>query len=459
MGKIRVYQSKMNDDEMLKQIETDVVFSDSDDCMNPFGEKTISVFPKRRYQEIIGFGGAFTETASYNYSLMSDASKKKIVEALFDTEKGIGYNFCRTHINSADFALSRYTYVEENDIELKTFDIGREKNYVIPFINDVKELTKDSLLLFASPWSPPGWMKDTGSMIEGGRLLDEYYEVWANYFVKYFEEFKKQGIDFFALSVQNEARAWQTWESCRYTAEEEGRFVHEYLRPALDKAGLNDIKIMIWDHNRERIYERASDTFELVPGSKDDVWGIAFHWYSGDHFASLDMTNECFPDKPLILSEYCLGTVRVNNGKGAHANWMGAEMYARELISCFNHHMAAEVDWNMVVDEEGGPYHDRSNGCKAVIVVDPKNDLVYLEPTYYAVGHFSKFVERGAVRIGCSSLSEDVIATAFQNPNGDLILVVLNQLCREEELEIRLNGSAARVIFPPHSLTTYVIEA
>lgn len=456
---VKVFQSKLNGSKMMEKLDTKVVFNRKDDFSNPFAEKTISVFPERQYQEILGFGGAFTESSAYNYSLMSKKSKEKIVKALFDKNEGLGYNFCRTHINSADFALEQYTYVEEDDVELETFDISREKKYVIPFIKDAKAITGDDLYLFASPWSPPGWMKDTGIMIEGGRLLEDYYGLWAKYFVKYFENFKKEGIHFFALTIQNEARAWQTWESCRYTAEEEGRFVHEYLKPALEEAGLGDINIMIWDHNRERVYERANDTFSSVPGSKDDVWGIAFHWYSGDHFASLDMANECFPDKPLILTEYCLGTTRSAQGKGAHSNWSGAEMYARELIHCFNHHMAAEVDWNMVIDEEGGPFHDRTTGCKAVIVVDPANDVVSLEPTYYAVKHFSSFVKRGAKRIGCSTLSEDVIASAFKNPNGDIIIVVLNKLEREEELEIRLNGGAARVTFPAHSLTTYVIEA
>ena len=459
MGDIKIYQSKLNGCEMFEQLNTKIEFDSSDDYRNPFAEKTISIFPEKRYQKIIGFGGAFTETAAYNYSLMSEKSKKRIVEALFDKNKGLGYNFCRTHINSADFAISRYTYVEENDTELKTFDIGREKKYVIPFIQDAMDTAGESLFLFASPWSPPAWMKDTNSMIEGGRLLDKYYGVWAKYFVKYFEHFKEEGVNFFALSVQNEARAWQTWESCRYSAEEEGIFVHKYLKPALDEAGLGDIKIMIWDHNRERVYERPRDTFNLVPGSYDDVWGIAFHWYSGDHFASLDMANESFPDKPLILTEYCFGTSRAVQGKAAHTNWYGAEGYARELISCFNHHMAAEIDWNMLVDEVGGPFHDRTTGCKAVIVVDPENDEVNLEPTYYAVAHFSRFVERDAVRIGCSSLSEEIKATAFQNPNGDIVLVVLNQLHNEEELEIRLNSSAARVTFPAHSLTTYIFEA
>ena len=415
----------------------------------------INIVPDRRYQTVLGFGGAFTETSAYNFSKMSDTSKKKIIEAYFDKDKGLGYNFCRTHIHSCDFSLSRYTYVEENDEELATFSIDRDHEYIIPFIRAAQDAAED-LWLFASPWSPPAWMKSNNDICHGGRLLEKYYGTWAEYMAKYAGEYQKAGIPLFGMSVQNEAAAWQTWESCLYTAREEAVFVHEHLRPALNRAGFPDLNIMIWDHNKERVYERMRDSFS-VPGAAEDIWGVAFHWYSGDHFEGLDMAREAFPDKPLVLSEFCVGGMRKGEIIGPHSNWNSVELYAHEMIGNFNHHMAASVDWNMVVDEEGGPYHDREGGCKAQIVVDPASDTVSIEPVYYCVAHFSKFIRRGAVRVGSSSFSEDVKAAAFENPDGELVLVVLSRARKTQEVFLRLDGGTAKVKLPAHSLTTFVI--
>ncbi len=451
MQKAKVYLSQEGAAKMLAP-QQDVSFKKDVETEN----MVINIFPEVRYQEIIGFGGAFTETSAYNFSKMSEKSKREIIDAYFNPEKGLGYNFCRTHIHSCDFSLDRYTYVEENDKELKTFSVDRDRKYIIPYIKAALE-TADGLCLFASPWSPPAWMKSNNDICHGGRLLDEYYGTWAKYFAKYLTEYKKEGIEFFGLTVQNEAKAWQTWESCEYTAEEEALFAHKYLKPELEKAGLGDVKIMIWDHNKERVYDRARDSFK-VPGAKEDIWGIAFHWYSGDHYTGLDMAHEAFPDKPLVMSEFCLGGARGETAPGPHSSWNGVEIYASEIINNFNHYMAASVDWNMIVDEEGGPFHDRERGCKAQIVVNPETDSVSIEPTYYSVAHFSKFVKRGAVRIGNSTFSEGVKATAFQNPNGEIVVVVLNCTKDQKDVFLRLNGSTAEVALPGRSLSTYVIS-
>ncbi len=416
----------------------------------------INIVPERRYQTVLGFGGAFTETSAYNYSKMSAAKKRRIIEAYFDNEKGLGYNFCRTHIHSCDFSLDRYTYVAENDEQLATFSIDRDRKYIIPFIQAARRAA-DDLWLFASPWSPPNWMKSNNDICHGGRLLDKYYGTWAEYMARYASEYQKEGIPIFGMTVQNEALARQTWESCIYTAREEAVFAHGHLKPALDKAGLGDIKIMIWDHNKERVYDRARDSLS-VPGAAQDIWGIAFHWYSGDHFAALDMAHEAFPDKPLVLSEFCLGGARGDTAQGPHSSWHGVEIYATELIGNFNHYMAASVDWNMVVDGDGGPYHDRERGCKAQIVVDPKNDTVSIEPTYYSVAHFSRFIKRGAVRIGSSTFSEAIKAVAFQNPDGEIILVVLNCAQTAQKVFLRLKEGTAAMPLPEKSLSTYVIQ-
>jgi glucosylceramidase len=450
--KVNVFQSSEKG-AMFEQLEQTSFERD------PAAEnEVINLYPKAEFQKIIGFGAAFTETSAYQFSRMSAETQDRIVKLYFDPVQGLGYNFCRTHIHSCDFTLSRYTYVEDEDRELKTFSIDRDRKYILPFIKAAKKIAGDALWLFASPWSPPAWMKSNEDMCHGGRLLDEHYGTWARYFARYLEEYKKEGIPFFGVTVQNEAMAWQTWESCVYTAKEEAVFVHQFLKPALKAAGFDDVKVMIWDHNKERVYERARDSF-AVPGAKDDIWGIAFHWYSGRHFDALELTHNAFPDKPLILTEYSVGAVHGETAQASHTSWKGMELYARELIGDFNHHMAAETLWNLLVDEAGGPYHDRASGTRAQIVVDPANDELYIEPTYYAIAHFSRFVKRGAVRIGTSSFSDNIDVTAFKNPGGEIAVVVLNHGTEAEEFRLRIEGITAPAEVPGHSLTTFVIPA
>lgn len=450
MPNVKIFMSRKDSPDMLAP-QAAIAFEADVETEN----MVLNLYPDRQYQEIIGFGGAFTESSAYNYAKMGTANKRKIIEAYFDPKKGLGLNFCRTHIHSCDFSVSRYTYVDEGDVDLKTFSIARDQEYILPFIHDAQR-TADGLMFFASPWSPPAWMKDNGDLCHGGRLLDEYYGVWARYFARYLAAYKKEGVEIFAVTVQNEAKAWQTWESCTYTAEEEAHFATDFLRPALDEAGFGDVHIMVWDHNKERVYDRARDTF-AYPGAKEAIWGVAFHWYSGDHFAALDMAHEILPDKPLILSEFCLGGNR--NGIGAHSDWTALERYAHEMIGDFNHHMAASVDWNMLLDEAGAPFHDRGGVCKAQIIVDPETDTFTIEPTYYAVGHFSKFVRRGAVRIGSSSYTPGIQMTAFRNPDGSIVAVMLNTTMKRYDARLRLGGMTAPISLPKRSLTTCVIEA
>ena len=450
LKKVNIVQSRENG-AMFETVEPAVFERD------PAAEnRVINLYPGVEFQKIIGFGAAFTETSAYQFSRMGAKAKDRIIKAYFDPNQGLGYNFCRTHIHSCDFSCSRYTYVEDEDRDLKTFSIERDRKYILPFIKAAKKTAGKDLLLFASPWTPPSWMKSNGDMCHGGRLLDEYYGTWAKYFVRYLEEYKKEGIPFFGVTVQNESIAWQTWESCVYTAKEEAVFVHKFLKPALKAAGFDDTKVMIWDHNKERVYERARDSF-AVPGAKDDIWGVAFHWYSGKHFDALELTHNAFPDKPLILTEFSIGALYGETAPIPHTSWKAVEIYANELIGDFNHHMAASTMWNLLVDETGGPFHDRPAGSRAQIVVNPEKDELIFEPTYYTIAHFSRFVKRGAVRIGTSSFTNSIEVTAFKNPGGEIVAVALNHGEAAEELRLRIEGITAPVVLPGHSLTTFVM--
>ena len=184
--------------------------------------------------------------------------QREILNAYFDDKQGIGYKLARTNIHSCDFSSGSYTYVDEGDKELKSFSVEHDKKYRIPFIKQALAATRGKLNIFASPWSPPAFMKDNNDMLHGGKLKPEYYESWANYYTKFIKAYQGEGIPIWGISIQNEPMATQKWESCIYSAEEERDFLKDHLGPTLKRAGLGDKKIIAWDHNRDLIYQRAS---------------------------------------------------------------------------------------------------------------------------------------------------------------------------------------------------------
>jgi glucosylceramidase len=444
--KVKVYLSTATENTMLVP-QSEIVFKLDYETEN----QLINIYPEFQYQKILGFGAAFTEAAAVNFSLLSPDKQQQVIDLYFSKD-GLGFNFCRTHINSSDYGVGEYVYVKDGDVDLKTFSIDRERKNILPMIKAARKANSE-LWLFASPWSPPAWMKDSKKVIQGGRLLPEYYPTWANYFSRYLEEYKKEGINFFGITIQNEAKAVQTWESCIWTGKEEGEFAANFLRPALDRAGFGDTKIMIWDHNKERVMERARESMS-VPGADKAIWGIAHHWYSGDHFDNLRMAHELYPDKALVATENSGGGSVI----GAQNWWNSVERYAKETIMNFNNFTSGIVGWNLILDQTGGPVHNRNLGGAAPIIVDTNTKDFSIRSTYYTNGHFSKFIKRGAVRIGTSTYNDGVKAAAFSNPDGEIIVVVLNMNQRETNApKLRMNNCTADVKIPPKSLLTVVI--
>lgn len=406
----------------------------------------VNLYDHMRYQKIDGFGGAFTEAAAVTMQKMNAAQQEQIIRLCFDPDEGLGYSFCRTHINSCDFSLENYTYDDiPGDTDLTHFTIERDKKTLIPMIKRAMEYVPE-MKLFASPWSPPGWMKDSGKMNAGGKLLPKYYGVWAQYLVKYILEYRVQGIDIWGLTIQNEANADVPWDSCLYSAMEERDFIKNHLGPAFTKAGLKDVKIMFWDHNRERVLERAADVLS-DPEAAAYTDGIAIHWYTGDHFNALSMVHECFPDKAIRFTEGCAPYdptfSRVSNG----------EWYAHDIIGCLNNWTVSWTDWNLILDEHGGPNH-LSNWCDAPIICDTKQSKIILESSYYYVAHFSRYIQPGAVRVGCTSFTEKLEVLGVINPDGQRICVVLNRSEDDIRFVLRYNRQGAAITSPAHSIIT-----
>lgn len=412
------------------------------------------------YQEILGFGGAFTEATTLNLSRIPKELRKKVMELYFDRKKGIGYSFCRSTINSCDFSEDFYCYDDvDGDFELEHFDISHDKETVIPAILEAKKVAED-LILYSSPWSPPAWMKTNGKMSKGGKLRKECYDVWARYVAKFVKAYEEEGIKIWGMTVQNEAKAEQGWESCFYTAAEERDYVTGYLRPALDKAGVGDRKVFFWDHNKERVVERAQETL-CSKHARDSFDGIAVHWYSGDHFSALDVFHRLYPEMTIISSEQCTGKGKTPEASG--------EKYAHDIIGNLNNWANAWVDWNMFLDEDGGPDHwkdeQKATGWsedkiwvgESPIVYDREKKELDIRSSYYYMGHFSKFIRRGAKRIGSSVYDSRIETCAFRNLDGSIVCVAMNRTEEDRPLTIHYKKENADYTLKAHSIVTFVL--
>lgn len=413
-----------------------------EECEN----SAICIFPDMEYQTVEGFGGAFTEASAVTLEALSEENRERIIKLYFDPDEGIGYNIGRIHMNSCDFSLGNYACVEENDQTLSTFNIDRDKKWVIPMIR--RALKYNDIRFMMSPWSPPAYMKTNGEMNNGGKLKAEYAPLWALHFEKFIEEYKKEGINISRVSVQNEPRAVQTWDSCVYTAEEERDFVKNHLGARMKALG---VEVMFWDHNKERVLERAKVMLSDEAVEKF-ISGIAVHWYSGDHFEQLRMFAEKYPGKKIMFSEGCY-----EYSLGESDTVKIGERYANDIIGNFNNFCSSFCDWNLLLNEKGGPNHV-GNFCDAPIMADTRTDTVYIHDSYYYIGHFSRFVKPGAVRIGSSVWNSSIKTVSFKNPDGSIITVVLNATDESHDFKFRIEGKVFSGSAEAHSIATYIFE-
>ncbi|MEW6511181.1 MAG: glycoside hydrolase family 30 protein [Bacteroidota bacterium] len=413
---------------------------------------TIILDPGREFQTVVGIGGALTDAAAETFARMPEVKQKELLEALFGRERGNGYSLCRTSIHSCDFSSESYSYTATpGDTALQDFSIERDLRHRIPFIRAAFRTAGGDLRLFASPWSPPAWMKSNNNMLDGGKLQPRYRSAWAAYFVRFVREYEKAGVPLWGLTVQNEPMAVQPWESCIFTAEEERDFVRDHLGPALEGAGLMRLRLMIWDHNRGIMYQRAKVVYD-DPAAARYVWGMGFHWYVGDHFDNVRLVRDAYPDKALVFTE---GTVENFDAARLH-EWQWGEQYARSMIVDLNNGASGWVDWNVLLDEQGGPNHV-GNYCMAPVICDTRTGEVTYMNSYYYIGHFSRFIRPGAKRIVCSSNSDDLLGTAFVRPDGRIAVVVLNTTEKEIRFVTWLDGTGAWTVSPPRSILTLLL--
>jgi glucosylceramidase len=403
---------------------------------------------KCRFQAIDGFGGAFTEAAATTWLKLSEAKQQQVLQAYFDAVQGHGYNMCRVHMNSCDFALGNYAHAPMNgDFALEHFSIDRDRQALLPMIKAAQRVAAVPIKLLVSPWSPPAWMKDSGQMNHGGKLKPECRSAWAQCFVRFIQAYEAEGVPVWGVSVQNEPEANQRWDSCLYTAEEERDFVRDHLGPALHHAGLANVRIVIWDHNRDAMVERASIVYS-DPEAAKFVWGTGFHWYMEDHFDHVQLVHDAWPDKQLLFTEGC------QEGGPHWGRWELAERYARSMISDLNRWTVGWIDWNLLLDEHGGPNHV-GNHCSAPILAVPAEDGLHPQSSYAALGHFSRFVRPGARRILCASTREAVECCAFLNADGSVAVVALNRSDSPFVLSMGIDGDVYPAELPGHAIATW----
>lgn len=415
----------------------------------------IFVNPDKKYQTFLGIGGAITDASAEVFAKLSPAKQQEFLNAYYSKDKGIGYTLLRTNMNSCDFSSGSYTYVETGDKDLKTFNIGHDKQYRIPLIKKALALVGKDATLYISPWSPPAFMKDNNDMLHGGKLLPEYRQSWANYYVKYINALQKEGIPVWGLTVQNEPMANQTWESCIYSAADERDFLKNYLGPTLKKAGLGDKKITVWDHNRDLLLQRTNTILE-DPQASQYVWGIGFHWYedwSGGEqvYENVGKVNELYPNKKLMFTEGCNDKFNPKNLQ----LWKNGERYGKSMINDFNNGTVAWTDWNILLDQFGGPNHVK-NFCFAPIHSDTTTGELIYTPSYYFIGHFSKFIDKGAKRISAASSRSQLLTTSFINNDGKVVTVVMNQSNKKVTYNLCIGTAATEVTILPNAIQTLV---
>ncbi|KAJ5075060.1 glucosylceramidase [Anaeramoeba ignava] len=447
---IHVTQTAKNTDDRLTP-KPDIYFQDK-----KINENEIIIDQNQIYQTIYGFGGAFTEACAVNWIKLNSTLRHQI---LYEYFHNLHYRVGRVHINSCDFCESSYSFDNiPNDYELKNFSLrnGHDLYTVIPLIKQALEIVDDEFRLFGSPWSPPFWMKQNQNMntstTPGLINSPQIHQSWALYFSKWISAYEEQGIPIWGITIQNEPANDALWESCCYTVDEEADFLANYLGPQLKKDH-PDVKIMMYDYNKDHVYDWAQGILGNRPDASKYVDGVAFHWYSGSEFGNVEKIHDEFPGYFLLATEACVCPYTFAY------DWATGESYAFDILGDLNSWAVGWVDWNLCLDTHGGPNH-LNNFCGSPIMIDPDTHQIIYQPAFYYMGQISKFVLPGSRRIYSYVLNQniDIVSSAFISPTGDIVLVVLNQSYEEQSFDIVFNQRYANVTLPENSIATFVFE-
>lgn len=407
----------------------------------------VSISNNVKYQQHIGIGAAFTEAAAETYSKLSLSAKEKLMSLYFDSGTGSSYNLGRVHMNSCDFSLGNWACQESLDEE---FSIERYKKAIFPMIRDAEKSAGKKIPLLISPWSPPAWMKSNGEMNHGGELKSEFRSKWARYYVDFIFALEAEGFEVWGVTVQNEPDALQIWDSCLYSPEDERDFIRDYLGPVFAANGLQKVRIVCWDHNRGHMHLRTKVILSDKEAA-DYVWGTGFHWYSDSAFDNVQAVHDEFPDKHLIFTEGC------QEGGPHHGSWDVAERYATSIINDFNRWTRAWLDWNILLNNSGGPNHV-GNLCSAPILASEDGADIIVQPSYYYLNLLSpRFIPNGSVRILSSSSNDKLQIVAFERLDKKTVVIVHNKSQEDIDYHIDVSQGYIEMTIPSRSMQTVII--
>jgi glucosylceramidase len=407
------------------------------------GPNSIVLSPEKKHQEILGFGAAFTDTSCYMFNQLSVSVRAELFRTLFDPSE-MGLNVCRTCIGSPDSAAAVYSYDDgEVDPELKRFSIEHDREYILPILREARGVNSD-LFLFSSPWSPPGWMKSNGSML-GGCMRHTYMPSYANYLLKFLRAYEAEGVPVQAVTVQNEVDADQDggMPACAWPQDYEADFVTMHLGPLFERSGAKT-KIWIIDHNYN-LWGRAMGELE-TPDMLKYTNAVAWHGYEGEP-EWINRVQDAFPDVEMYWTEggpdYTSPDYLTE-----WADW--GRVFTGILQNCCRSITA----WNFATNEHGRPYVGiGSSGVGGAMIIDSRTKSISYSGMFWALGHFSRFVRRGARRIDSQSPAKQLYHCAFENPDGSLVAVITNPAPRRT-CELRLGNRVAIVVLPGNSVVT-----
>ncbi|CAG2106584.1 unnamed protein product [Medioppia subpectinata] len=468
-GFATVYESNKVGDRFK---ETELKFGSTTSGAVSDGQRvTVTIDATKKYQSIYGFGAAFTDSTGQMLASVDESLANQLIDSYF-SENGIEYSVARVPMAGTDFSDRPYSYDDvDEDLELKHFALQREDiDWKIPYIKRALKVSPHKVKLFGSPWSPPAWMK-TNHKFEGngylrGAVGGPYYQAFANYFVKFLEAYKSHGIEFWGLTVENEPNEGQNnknYNCLNLTGPTERDFVKLNLGPTLAKAGYgaDKVALMVYDDNLGELKHFVTPILEDKEAMKY-VSGIAFHWYGNGLMdvwpdSLLDEFHEKYPDTFIINTEACHLSDSEPSGVRL-GNWEYAEHYAYDIIRDLNKHMRGWVEWNMALDMKAGPRWNEKQGYGGCVNIDPAVGEAYKQPSFYAIGHFSKFIAPDSVRVHntADQTFKNFSVLTVQRPDNQLVLVALN--ARSDDIELNIVDSTRSLShkIPAHSVQSYI---
>jgi len=406
----------------------------------------IEVDSSQKYQEIDGFGFCLTDGSAHLINLMSSPDKMKLIKELFSTDSNsIGISYIRVSIGASDLSQKVYSYddlpADQTDIDLSKFSIDENKKDLIPVIKMILQINP-SIKILGSPWSAPTWMKDNKSS-KGGSLEKQYFDVYANYFVKYIQAMKSEGINIDAITPQNEPLNPDNNPSMYMTAVDEAQFFKNSLGPAFEKANLTT-KIICYDHNAD--VPQYPLTVLKDSGAGKYVDGSAFHLYAGN-ISALTQVHDAFPDKNIYFTEQYTGSKSTFEGD---LSWAIQNL----IIGATRNWSRNVLEWNLASDPDLGPHTDGGcTTCLGAVTID--GNQIARNQSYYIIAHASKFVRPGSFRIRSSNI-QGFVNVAFVTPAGKKVLIVLNTGNERKEFNINFKGRTAATSLNAGAVGTYI---